>query len=153
MFEFLTKYKVSHFDINMDYGPNVFFPLSENDISKQERRLGFDFPFQLRTFYKEIGNGFITANVSDAEKNISCSSINRFITPEEATDLYIGEDVVVMPEEGFGDDELPFFEIGDGLFLVMRKNCNGIYWSLGDLVANDLVEFVKQLLDSPIFYM
>lgn len=129
--------------------PNVRFPVSAEDIERAERRIGNRFPEQLRCFFSEVGCGFLKASQLETSR-ADFNYINRFLDPDEIADLLLGEDESVLPSEGFGDGELPFFEIGDQLYLVMREG--RVCWPFGDVICDDFITFVTELVNHPRFY-
>jgi hypothetical protein len=134
--------------------PNVFYRVSDAEIVESERRLAFHLPDELRAFYQEIGYGFfktVTPQVIGDNYNY----INRFLAPSQIADLLLGDDEESMPSEGFDAREIPFFEVGDRLYLVLRPSPtppNQVAWPFGDKVSDDLVEFTKRLAANPRFY-
>ena len=152
MFEFLQDVMLD--DEQFPNHPNTRYPVSYEDIKEAEGRLGFQFPSQLRKFFQEIGCGFLKSSpndISQTEFNI----INRFLDPDEITDLFLGEDEILTPEEGFGENILPFFEVGDQLFIAIQlnsKNGNQVCWPFGDIICEDLITFTSKLAENPSFY-
>ncbi|MHA2961936.1 SMI1/KNR4 family protein [Priestia megaterium] len=61
-----------------------FYPLEAKEIEAAERRLGANFPAELRQFYAEIGYGFANRNETTA--------FQRIIDPDSAVDLHLRED-------------------------------------------------------------
>ena len=95
----------------------VYYPISDAEIGSAEARLGQQFPYQLRTFYREVGYGFFvshTPQIRDRRYNY----INRFLAPSQIVYPLLGNDEECMPGEGFDRGEIPFFEqaIGYTLF-------------------------------------
>lgn len=129
--------------------PNVRFPVSAEDIESAERRMGNPVAEQLREFFSEIGSGFLKASQSDTSRT-GFNYINRFLDPDEIAELLLGEDEDILPSEGFDDGELPFFEVGDRLYLVMREG--QVCWPFGDVISENLLTFVTELANNPRFY-
>ncbi|WP_146117663.1 MULTISPECIES: SMI1/KNR4 family protein [Pirellulaceae] len=129
--------------------PNVRFPVTAEDIESAERRIGNPFPEQLRKFFCQIGSGFLKAPQSDTSRT-DFKYINRFLDPDEVAELFLGEDEDIFPSEGFDDGELPFFEIGDRLYLVLRDG--QVCWPFGDVISQNLLAFVTELANNPRFY-
>jgi hypothetical protein len=152
MFEKIRKLMVNGND-NPDH-PNVFYTVSNEEATASARRLGFELPEQLRTFHREVGYGFFTTSFPEHHGE-RYNYINRFLAPSQIADLLLGCDEELMPGEGFDEGEIPFFEVGDRLYLVLRPNPkkpSQVCWPFGDTVSNDLVEFTKRLADNPRFY-
>lgn len=131
---------------------NWFTPLAESAVDEAEERIGFRFPASLRSFYLEIGSGFLAANEAGDKKT---TSVNRFLTPGEVADLYLA-DSELMPPDGFEPGELPIFEVGSDLFLVMRLAGGrdaGIFRMSGTKVADSFGDFVQRLYyEDPRYY-
>lgn len=152
MFEFLKN--VMRDGEEFPEHPNVRFPVSGADVKNAEYRVGVQFPNQLRAFFSEIGCGFLKASQTDSART-EFNYINRFLDPNEVAELYLGVNEDLSPSEGFDDGELPFFEIGDQLYLVVRRdgdNDNQVCWPLGEVICDDLVTFVSKLVHDPRFY-
>ena len=58
MFEHLRKYVVENEYVEVEQG-NSFYPLKPDETDMAEKKLGFQFPHQLKRFYEEIGYGFL----------------------------------------------------------------------------------------------
>lgn len=126
-------------------GPaNRFERVGLDELRSAETTLGRDLPVPLRRFYLEIGAGSLRVS-SDA--TAVRDHPNRFLYPEEIAGLLSGEHEWA-PEEGFDDGELPFFEVGDKLFLVMRPGSsqpNAVFWPFGGLVEVEFARFVRRM--------
>jgi len=152
MFERIRSLMVSGSEV--PHHPNVYYPVSDEEIYASETRLGFQLPEQLKTFHQEIGYGFFTsASPQTFEGNFNY--INRFLAPAQIADLLLNHDEESSPSEGFNEGEIPFFEVSDQLYLVLRSsltNLNQVAWPYGAVVCNTLIEFTKRLADNPTFY-
>src|SRR5262245_4564494 len=116
-----------------DY-PNAFYPIDEEEIAASDRRLGYQLPEQLRAFHREVGYGFFKTSNPQGPRG-EYNYINRFLAPSQIADMLLGEDEAVMPGEGFDDGEIPFFEVGDRLYLVLRRSPTEnieVAWPFGD---------------------
>jgi hypothetical protein len=133
---------------------NVYYPIDPSEIDESERRLGYRFPSELREFFREIGYGFFKS-ASDPHDKRDYNYINRFLAPSQVADLLLGAEPDEIPSEGFGEGEIPFFEVGDQLYLVVRPTSvlpNQVCWPFGDHVADSLVEFTENLARDARFY-
>jgi|GEM_PF-4826311 len=75
--------------------------------------------------------------------------------PGQVADLTTGQDEELSPSEGFDEGEIPFFEVEDRLYLVIRPSAtysNRVCWPYGDQISESLVEFTKRLAVDPKFY-
>lgn len=151
MFEFLLEMMKNGNDYSSS--PNVRFPVSTSTILDAEERLRMQFPSQLRAFFEEIGCGFLKIATGKESKQVNY--INRFLEPLEIADLIMNGDTEIMPSEGFSVGDIPFFEVGDMLYLVIsptNEKPNQICWPDGDLISEDLITFTKSLMEDPRFY-
>jgi antitoxin YxxD len=152
MFEAIRRLMVDG-ATNPDH-PNVFYPVTDAEIATSEQRLGYELPQQLQTFHREVGYGFFKSS-SPESRGSEYNYINRFLAPSQVADLLLGNDEEVMPSEGFDDGEIPFFEVGDRLYLVLRPNSSHsaqVCWPYGDKVSDDLIEFTERLALNPRCY-
>ena len=126
--------------------------LSDEDIVSQEKRLapyGYQFPEQLKAFWKEFGCGYLCPN--DALDN-------GFEKPSTAVDIYLSEGEwakVKLSFDLFVQNELPFFQIGhlDYITIGIEEGVNlGKVYRLGEEIAPNLVEFVQRILQNPSYY-
>ena len=153
-FDYLKKY----ID-NVEERRNRFHPLSLQEIETVEKRLGYKFPSQLCTFYKEIGYGTFQNN-SDLSVTDNTFA-NRLLDPESAADIkLLGYDSgQILPSVKFAEDELPIFEVDGGeMFFVMKPqsdNPNAVYRDMGQGVLEDSFEkFIWRLYyESLLYYM
>ncbi len=134
--------------------PNTFYPVSDEEAIAAGRALGYRLPEQLRIFHREVGYGFFKSSSPEIQKE-NFNYINRFLAPSQIADLLLGNDEEGMPSEGFDEGEIPFFEIGDRLYLVIRPSPTHptqVCWPFGERVSNDLIDFTKRLASNPRFY-
>jgi hypothetical protein len=135
-------------------GPNSFYPVSDNSIAEAERRLGRLLPPDLRSFFREVGCGFLTSPTGEPEAVVS-SILNRFIGPDDVADLLLGEGELGRPDEEFDEGEFPFIELDVHLYVVLRPE-NGLpsaaCWRFGSVLAPNLAEFIRRLMIDPQFY-
>ena len=118
--------------------------------------MGLKFPEQLRMLLFEAGTGTIKAKKGEESHFKYSNFVNRFLGPTEMAELFLGEPIDSAPEEGFDDGELPFFEVGDQEYFVLRPRTeepNAVYRAFGEAVADDVLSFVGKLLEEPYFYL
>lgn len=157
-------------DEPIELNRNVFFGVSEDDLRENEEKLGFRFPEGLRQFYLEIGHGQLVCPASDPDGD-PVADMNTILEPDVIAAMYLN-DPDSMPYDADDEEtrqwlldrftntteegELPFFEIGEGYFLVTRPQSDApeaIYHS-GDEepVARNMAEFMERLHADPLFY-
>jgi len=152
----MTKFSFLESFINTPMKPadNVFFPVKQQNIDEAEKLLGYALPAPLIEFYSEIGYGFLQA--SENRRVVNDSDINRIIDPVSVSELILGISEL-QPTEQFDSGDIPFFEIGDELFIVMKtkaKKANTIFLAHGErMIAENLEEFIRKLyFECPDFY-
>lgn len=155
---------------------NRFTPVKKEELDKNNEKakeLGFEFPSEMLLFYQEIGCGFLSAP-HDVQDGYKANEVNLFLHPELAVGLYKSDTNVSFKDEGetyievegyympletyelLQPGDLPFFEVSNGQFLVMRPNSenpNAVFTDKGDKVENSFEKFVWRLYyESPTFY-
>jgi len=154
VFDYLKKYIN-----NNELMRNRFHQLTLDEIEDVEKRLGYRFPLQLRSFYQEVGFGTFQNNhdLSVTDNTFA----NRLLDPESAADIKLlgYESGQILPSVKFAEDELPIFEVADGAnFFVMKPQSdkpNAVYeFEGGDLIEESLERFIWRLYyESPLYYM
>ncbi|HDX9632023.1 TPA: SMI1/KNR4 family protein [Bacillus cereus] len=120
-----------------------FFKLQENELIVAEERLGFAFPNELRSFYLEVGYGFIKGNNVDA--------INRIMDPDTIADITLREGIYEFDPDLEGiyeeEDKLVFYEINEGVYLTLDLNTpqqTPVYF-FETQIADSLEEFIRKI--------
>ncbi|WP_377887533.1 SMI1/KNR4 family protein [Alkalihalobacillus sp. R86527] len=137
---FLSSY-ISCEDDKLSIKDHKFYNLEEPTIKSAEGRMGIQLPDELKTFYNEIGYGFI---------NRGSSAINRLIDPESVADIRLKEDVYEFdPDLDIYTDsnKLVFFEAVEGLYLSISLSNRGtspIYY-IDTKIADSLEEFLRKI--------
>jgi hypothetical protein len=148
MFEYLQPY------IGKKKPPNRFWPVDPADVEDAERRLGVRFPGQLRTFYAEVGCGFLAQGKEDRRRGPSL--VNGVLSPVEIASLLLDPSEPARPAEGFMPGVMPFFDVGEQTYLVMRPSSSqpdAVYWPDGkSKVSDELEAFFKDLYQRAGFY-
>jgi hypothetical protein len=156
-FNYLTPYKVKRGGTS-DPQENVFYPIYENEIHESEKRLGFKFPSELRSFFLEIGCGFLIKSHTDI---LSEYHNNSLLDPMSIADILLeGVDSGQLhPETEFLEGEMPFFEIGEmrDFFTMypLGDKPNAVYDNLnGKIIEESFSKFIWRLYyESPTFYL
>jgi hypothetical protein len=134
--------------------PNRFWPLTERHVRDAERRLGYTFPSELRWFFSEIGCGFFSQGILDKKRDRSL--VNGVLSPAEIADLLLKTDNPLRPGEGFMEGVMPFFDVGESSYLVLRPasvSPNRVYWPDGkEVISETLQEFFNRLHEQAGFY-
>ena len=119
-----------------------FYSIEETTIKSAEERMGIQFPDELKTFYKEIGYGFLNRG--------SDSAVNRLIDPDSVADIRLREDVYEFdPDLDIYSDftKLVFFEAIEGLYIsieLTNKDESPVYY-VDTKIAESLEEFIRRI--------
>ena len=157
-FDFLKKF-ITTPSAKVDTFQNSFYPLSADEIIKAEHKLGCCFPSQLKTFYKELGYGFLIAPENPPEGYDFCG-VNRIIDPLSLADIVLNgpdsEQIMPATYELLEPGDLPFFEIGESSsFLLMKLNSDNpnAVWRYNIKIEDSFEKFIWRLYyESPWFY-
>ena len=148
MFDYFAEF------VGKQQPPNRFWRVEEKDVLTAEAHLGYKFPSELRAFFLEIGCGFFAQGAKDKKRDRSL--INGILSPSEISDLLLNNENPARPAEGFMNGVMPFFDIGENSYLVLRPESgkpNRVYWPDGKkAIANDLQAFFENLRQEAGFY-
>lgn len=115
-FEWLKKYMFDtyFFENEPSRYKHMFMPISNEELEKQEKRMGRRFPLELRDFYKQIGYGSLCFYDKDY--------LDEIMSPESVVDF-------ILQEGCYENDSyrkeldvkkyMPFFDIGDDTFFSL----------------------------------
>lgn len=162
MFEIFKPY------VGLKGPPNVFMPVSEREIETAESRLGFRFPTTLRTFYREIGDGFFRQGAKDSEGEQAF--YNRILSPSEIAERMLtpfsdplreGKAFKKLFPLAAREHEIEpgfflFFSVSDRdhLFLRIGDDAGKVYgFSARSVKADSLKEFFERLYDHAQFFL
>jgi len=126
--------------------------LSLDEISQQEKRLlslGYQFPSELKTFWTEIGCGYLYPN------DFVDNGLER---PKTILDIYLNEGEwanVKIDCNIIDKSELPFFLICDLDYITIGieegKNLGKIY-RFGVEIAPNLTDFIQHIMQDVTYY-
>jgi hypothetical protein len=156
-FSYLKKYKLQKGERGIIHRNN-FYPVYESEIKEAEERLGYEFPSELKSFFLEIGYGFLKGDFKGFHQN---TYTNRILDPVSIADILLeGVDSGQLhPETEFLEGEMPFFEIGEmrDFFTMypLGDKPNAVYDNLnGKIIEESFSKFIWRLYyESPIFYL
>jgi hypothetical protein len=151
-FEFLKEYVFELDDDRASESKHSFYKLLRDDIIKAEKRLGFIFPKELRSFYAKIGYGFLC--------NQTTETVDRFMDPGTVADFRLCEDIYAMNKKWEYYDErfMVFFEVNEDSFIsidLRAVNANGIcpVYYFDKKIANSLKEFLEKMDQKSNYYI
>lgn len=152
MFDFLKEYVVANESVKSDQTP-IFYPLKSEEIEEAEDLLKMKFPKELKSFYEEIGYGFLAAS--------SKFFFNRFMDPFSVADFRLRQDIYEYDPniDGVDDEEsLVFFEVTELNFLTIKfKEENELgqcpIYSEDEKIADSLEGFLIKMEENPDYYI
>ena len=159
-YQYLKKY----INGEVNYLINRFSTVLPEEISKAEKKIGFNFPDSLKDFWLKIGSGRLDNSIN----GINAFDYNNIIFgPGEIADIillkeesdYILPEVVEYFDEGYiGERDIIFIDIADmSSFLVMKPYSdkpNAVYDMIGNIVEESFERFIWRLYyESPTFYL
>lgn len=159
MYDFLRQRIVRFDNLSELHSSNCrgdyFISVSNDEIQRAESGLASRFPEELRTFYYEIGYGFMGGGGE-------YHSPNRICHPTEIPQIIdLTYEGLTLPEFEVEPETLPFFERDVNLFLCLHPksdNPNAVWWMWGDKLPNggkicdSLVEFFQRLIEDPNWF-
>ncbi len=144
-----------------DINKNSFHSFDLEEITVSERKLGNEFPEELKEFWREIGYGFFFSSCPE-KKIIQKDWVNRLLPPEDIASILLeGAESGLITETGLDlldDGAIPFFEVSDSTSFISMKpnsdNPHAIYYLIDYKIADSLEEFVHRLYyESPTYYL
>ncbi|CAI6064789.1 Antitoxin YxxD [Paenibacillus sp. JJ-100] len=154
MFEILKKYVFD--DPEQDdvwENKHAFFRIDEGELEETEEALGRDLPLELKTFYEEVGYGFLCIGEGN--------NVNRIISAIEIADFVEGiNDYENDPRREYYNesDKMVFFEVSSDVFIVLdleQENSHGqcpLYY-FNKKIANNIEEFIIKMDLEPNYYI
>jgi hypothetical protein len=132
--------------------PNCFWPVSKDNIEEEEKKLGFSFPSELKAFWLEIGYGFFKQGIEDT----GLTHVNRVLSAKSVRRMLLDPSDLARPREGFPEGVMPFFDLGESTYLVLRPTSthpHRVYWPGGkEVITETVVEFFTKLYRNASFY-
>jgi hypothetical protein len=129
-----------------DRPPFIIQKVDEREIEEAETQLGFAFNDDLKEFWRNIGCGLIWRQhplLNDGEV---------IDPPYRISDPIDIADTIAADPKRF-DGILPFFDIGDGGWLVIRKDGSIMYDDLLEgVLASNIKEFLRKILEDALFF-
>ncbi|WP_074942385.1 SMI1/KNR4 family protein [Succinivibrio dextrinosolvens] len=132
----------------------VFFKIDniDEEIATAEKELNISFPPELKSFYKELGYGFLRQNEDRTYNNL-------FFPPTEISAFYTGFDFYATDERQeyypFDGENLIFFEVDSDVFMTikMKGPDAGCIFYFDDKVASSIKEFIERMKTDYNYYM
>lgn len=151
-FDYLIKY-VKNKTEEITHNRNVFFSVSEEQIKQAEEELGVSFPGQLKSFYRQIGYGFLNYSNNTSPKYDATSFTNLVISPIAIVKWLkeVEENQIFAEEYGYDlleKGDIPFFNWFDYRYFIMKCNSSdpNIVWDIyGGKVADSFNEFIWRM--------
>jgi hypothetical protein len=147
----MEKYIFSHDPNDWTQYKHVFLKIEEKHILDAEKRIGMQFPKDLRKFYTEIGAGFLCCNTT--------ALINRFMDPISVADFLLSENEFEYNpnRENYEDNELVFFQVDEESFIYQkldrtRNEIAQVYYGMTP-IAKSLQDFLEKMDNEPDYYL
>ena len=123
---------------------HVFYRVTDFDINDAKKVLGHEFPPELDMFYKQVGYGFLCCDDNE--------SVDRIMDPLAVVNVILRSDKYDFIKEDYKNKGLlPFFEVGDDLYITISTYTGGIFY-FGKKVANSLSEFLDRMDKKTDYY-
>lgn len=147
-YNFLKKYMYQDCKGPWNGMDNVFYPVTEEEISEAEKQIGFLFPSELKEFYVEIGYGHL-ASPKNSDGKCEFPPSNEILSPLVASHFY---NLVIVhhtkqKEEHPAEDE--FLDLDN---FYNRYKGNSISMGALDCINPGDIPFFE-LYDSSNFFM
>jgi hypothetical protein len=151
VFEYLSKF-VNPSNDNERELVNWFFPLAPGELEKAESKFGFEFPFELKTFYKEVG-GYGSLKVSNRNsKESTFYGSNTILPPSVIMEIFEDEGSDYMSKSTYEllqPGDLPVFEIADSssfMFMKPQSDAPNAVWFMGvEKIEDSFSKFIWRL--------
>ncbi len=126
---------------------NHFYPVSQDEIIKAEKRIQIVFPAELINFYNEVGYGFLSSDKY---------YINRIMSPTDIADFMCNEEPYDCIDRSiYEENEMAFMHISgeDFLTILLDGVDKGSIMYFGTIIAESFYSFVEKMYNEPNFYM
>ena len=142
----------SNSEIDDHTSPNFLTRIVENDINSFEDEFGKILPGSYLMFLKLIGHGRIRQDING---KFSENYDNSFLDVSEIAEILRKDSAYweVYPDF-IGDEEVPFFDLGNNSVLVFRKNeGSSVYFPyLNEKYSDSFEEFLLKIMNDCTFY-
>lgn len=137
------------FDNLQDNKKNIFYPVTLEEIEKVEKELKIKFPISLKTFYLEVGYGFIHSDVGNINRIMHPLSVRDFRLRQNDFEYY--PDIEIYDE--FEGNKLIFFEGNEASLLSVGFNSEeGKVFYYDEKVTDDFSDFIMEINEDDTFY-
>lgn len=137
------------FDNLQDNKKNTFYPVTLEEIEKVEKELKIKFPINLKTFYLEVGYGFIHSDVGNINRIMHPFSVRDFRLRQNDFEYY--PDIEIYDE--FEGNKLIFFEGNEASLLSVGFNSEeGKVFYYDEKVADNFSDFIIKITEDDTFY-
>lgn len=137
------------FDNLQDNKKNIFYPVTLEEIEKVEKELKIKFPISLKTFYLEVGYGFIHSDVGNINRIMHPLSVRDFRLRQNDFEYY--PDIEIYDE--FEGNKLIFFEGNEASLLSVGFNSEeGKVFYYDEKVTDDFSDFIMKINEDDTFY-
>jgi hypothetical protein len=130
------------FESTSHHRGNQFYQVEPSEIEQAQETLGILFPKDLKTFYEEVGYGFLASSRDNFNRIMDPNSVCEFRTRTGQFAGYSELDDYKSDEI----DKLIFFEICEGCYLSIgfAKDNQGKIFDGSNKIADSLSEFLDK---------
>lgn len=137
------------FDNLQDNKKNIFYPVTLEEIEKVEKELKIKFPISLKTFYLEVGYGFIHSEVGNINRIMHPFSVRDFRLRQNDFEYY--PDIEIYDE--FEGNKLIFFEGNEASLLSVGFNSEeGKVFYYDEKLTDNFSDFIIKINENDTFY-
>ncbi|MDT1957741.1 SMI1/KNR4 family protein [Carnobacterium divergens] len=137
------------FDNLKDNKKNIFYPVTLEEIEKVEKELKIKFPISLKTFYLEVGYGFIHSEVGNINRIMHPLSVRDFRLRQNDFEYY--PDIEIYDE--FEGNKLIFFEGNEASLLSVGFNSEeGKVFYYDEKLTDNFSDFIIKINEDDTFY-
>lgn len=137
------------FDNLQDNKKNIFYPVTLEEIEKVEKELKIKFPISLKTFYLEVGYGFIHSEVGNINRIMHPFSVRDFRLRQNDFEYY--PDIEIYDE--FEGNKLIFFEGNEASLLSVGFNSEeGKVFYYDEKLTDNFSDFIIRINKNDTFY-
>ncbi|WP_413524533.1 SMI1/KNR4 family protein [Carnobacterium divergens] len=137
------------FDNLQDNKKNIFYPVTLEEIEKVEKELKIKFPISLKTFYLEVGYGFIHSEVGNINRIMHPFSVRDFRLRQNDFEYY--PDIEIYDE--FEGNKLIFFEGNEASLLSVGFNSEeGKVFYYDEKLTDNFSDFIIKINKNDTFY-
>lgn len=139
------------FEIIKNNPNNTFYSVNKEMIITAEQNMGIIIPSILKSFYEEIGYGFLETKKYNINRIMGPSSIEEF---RLCKGQFENSDEVEILEK-YTSDKVIFFEVNESLYLsigIAKGNIGKVFY-YDEMIAETLDEFFERYITNERYFL